>query len=109
MAPKVNKAASAKKQTKKVLAIEDSDAPKGRTESQKNISAQLTYLKKSPLQACKDVLEHYKSLGRFDSEKALLLDKVAKDKKCLFFNDFKSAKSSSSSKMHDSLKGFATV
>ena len=107
MAPK-DKSGANPKATKRLVQKTGQES-KGTTEKQKLQSGILTYLKKSPLQSCQDVLTHYKSLSRFDTEKTQLLEKVAKDRKCLFFNDFKAAKSAESQQSVDSMKGYATM
>lgn len=74
----------------------------------KEVANMLGTLKCSKDPEKKEVLDYYKSLPRFDSQKSELLKKWKADKSCKWFGSYKESRSQEHSTTQEEVPGFAT-
>lgn len=82
--------------------------PEAETMDKKDVSNMLGTLKCSKDPEKKELLEFYKSLPRFDSQKNELLKKWKADKSCKWFGSYKESRTQEHSTTHNEFSGFAT-
>ena len=110
MAPKaVQKAtlkdAKNKNADKKAEKKDDQEAPPSMEKGQ--VSAMLSVLKNGT--QTPEALAHYQSLGRFDKEKAIILEKFQKDKSCKWWHTYSKENKLENTVKQSSLSGFGTM